>query len=575
MSYDNADPPKNNQKNDETSENEDSNMDVNHINDIINKTSDELTEINIFISESKFEDIKKRNSFKRKCLKLMGMLSTMDKKEFESEVKTLYKCCLRGVKDLHELHLRRKIGIQIIENLVERANPDYLTIQHVIHIIWSMISCIHHFQLRLKTESSGIIAWSRKREAEYCMSVYFKLLTLIKEPHQRVALNSILTFYKEGKLWEIEFGCTDMIVGLFELRPASDSIDDIIFTIEYSTITSTQEAKYLTELLYNIVRKIKWKNIPQYILEKFLNMMESSISPKPQEIYNYSSLRLGLENCIRNIINNLNSHDLIILIYLTINKINEYDEDEDMIFTLGKLCIHAAYKYKTNTKNAALARGPLPIVFKLFFSQNPIKTIIALKIWHHLVDRNDNIKHFLTPKIFFQECDFKLIIKKCHNRDKAFFKRVKQIVYEIIMGSFLTCDDKTGLENTFACVAITLVDIPCGYTASCFVTVAMSLQEYALRLTPVNRLRSHHLHATVLSILTLICYIYKAQVFYTYVLTVMEKRAEWAPHLNPPLKTHYEYAQHHILWNRPDLFFEDWEARYGLWKCFRGRKKLS
>lgn len=31
----------------------------------------------------------------------------------------------------------------------------------------------------------------------------------------------------------------------------------------------------------------------------------------------------------------------------------------------------------------------------------------------------------------------------------------------------------------------------------------------------------------------------------------------------------YKYAQHHILWNKPDLFFEDWEARYGVWKCFR------
>lgn len=51
----------------------------------------------------------------------------------------------------------------------------------------------------------------------------------------------------------------------------------------------------------------------------------------------------------------------------------------------------------------------------------------------------------------------------------------------------------------------------------------------------------------------------------------MERRAEFAPHLNPPLKSSYEYAQHHVLWNKPELFFEDWEVRYGLWKCFRGK----
>ena len=56
----------------------------------------------------------------------------------------------------------------------------------------------------------------------------------------------------------------------------------------------------------------------------------------------------------------------------------------------------------------------------------------------------------------------------------------------------------------------------------------------------------------------------------------MERRSELAPHLNPPIKALYNYAQHHVLWNKPDLFFEDWEVRYGLWKCFRNisnRKK--
>ena len=45
-----------------------------------------------------------------------------------------------------------------------------------------------------------------------------------------------------------------------------------------------------------------------------------------------------------------------------------------------------------------------------------------------------------------------------------------------------------------------------------------------------------------------------------------------APHLNPPMQNMYNYARQHILWNKPDLFFEDWEVRYGLWKRFRGRQ---
>lgn len=59
------------------------------------------------------------------------------------------------------------------------------------------------------------------------------------------------------------------------------------------------------------------------------------------------------------------------------------------------------------------------------------------------------------------------------------------------------------------------------------------------------------------------------QVFYEYINTIIDRRAEFAPHLNPPLKRIYEYNQHHVHWDKPELFFEDWEARYGLWKCFK------
>lgn len=75
----------------------------------------------------------------------------------------------------------------------------------------------------------------------------------------------------------------------------------------------------------------------------------------------------------------------------------------------------------------------------------------------------------------------------------------------------------------------------------------------------------------VTSIHLLIC----TQVFYEYLNTILQRRAEFSPHLNPPLQTTYQYARHHILWNKPELFFEDWEVRYGLWKCFRSKRHIT
>lgn len=60
--------------------------------------------------------------------------------------------------------------------------------------------------------------------------------------------------------------------------------------------------------------------------------------------------------------------------------------------------------------------------------------------------------------------------------------------------------------------------------------------------------------------------------FFEYVNSILERRAEYAPHLNPPFMFSYQYAQHHILWSKPELFFEDWEVRYGLWRCFKAKR---
>ena len=65
------------------------------------------------------------------------------------------------------------------------------------------------------------------------------------------------------------------------------------------------------------------------------------------------------------------------------------------------------------------------------------------------------------------------------------------------------------------------------------------------------------------------CWIHEAQDFHDYVNKIVMERAQWAPHLNPPLQSHYNFAVHHVLWDKPELFFVDWEVRYGLWKRFR------
>nr|XP_033321332.1 uncharacterized protein LOC117217664 isoform X4 [Megalopta genalis] len=119
---------------------------------------------------------------------------------------------------------------------------------------------------------------------------------------------------------------------------------------------------------------------------------------------------------------------------------------------------------------------------------------------------------------------------------------------------------------------ISLLEIPCGFTAAAIVCLIMNLQDMTLRKGKHQAEVSYHLHAIIIAIMSLLCWVHKAKVFYEYVNKIMLERAQWAPHLNPPIQSQYNFAAHHILWDKPDLFFVDWEARYGLWKCFRLRE---
>lgn len=126
------------------------------------------------------------------------------------------------------------------------------------------------------------------------------------------------------------------------------------------------------------------------------------------------------------------------------------------------------------------------------------------------------------------------------------------------------------LEILHGILALIIIEVKSGFTASMVVCLAMNIQEYVLSKKFTGSLQSRfRLHAIVISLITLVCWIHQAKELYTYVFKIMSIRAVEAPFLNPPLTFTYNLADHHVLWNKKQLFFNDWELRFGLWKCFR------
>lgn len=71
---------------------------------------------------------------------------------------------------------------------------------------------------------------------------------------------------------------------------------------------------------------------------------------------------------------------------------------------------------------------------------------------------------------------------------------------------------RINLENIFTYLAVTCVEIPCSYVAASLVSFSMAMQEYILQEKPSNMVACHHVHAIVMSIMSLVCYVHKAEV---------------------------------------------------------------
>lgn len=159
---------------------------------------------------------------------------------------------------------------------------------------------------------------------------------------------------------------------------------------------------------------------------------------------------------------------------------------------------------------------------------------------------------------------------KCDSGDKLFIRQHRDQLHEYIMKAVTQhCSSTVNIKAVFSLVCCIVLEVPCGLTAATAACMVMTIQDFAINgenLTPTSR---YWMHAIVVSVMSLIAWTHKAPILYRYVNQIVSRRAKEAPQLNPPLMHNYNISHHHVTWNKPTLFFEDWELRYALWKHFQ------
>ncbi|RLU16825.1 hypothetical protein DMN91_010893 [Ooceraea biroi] len=451
-----------------------------------------------------------------------------------------------------------------------------------------LITCVLRilFQYEDLLHAERLCEWKRRRRFRLARNCYHALLTsyLPKKSHE-VVQTIVTTIYRD-RLWEFETFCFEITCSLLDVGTTNGgSIINLIINLIWEKLTSpeldVEEARGVLRLLYELLDLHEWPATQETVatIEKILNLFQMSIINAQSVKLNFllptpppslAKLRKSLEVCLRNTIKHLPNDQLLIVVQRMCAWSVIADITDEIILEFGSILEYAAYTHQAGLFEQTFTTVIFPLLMQMIGSSSRLINLLGNRVLQYLLDRRDNRAIFDTPKIFFEHTRVYVRIGACRKEDRLFFKLHREVLHDSLLKSLLNhCDSRMNLETTYCTVCLIAVEVPCGFTAAAIVCLAMNLQEVILQRQNDQLEVACHVHATIISIMSLLCWIHKAKVFYNYVNRIIMERAQWAPQLNPPIQSQYNFAVHHVLCNKSELFFVDWEARYGLWKCFR------
>ncbi|KAL2715048.1 hypothetical protein V1478_014746 [Vespula squamosa] len=407
------------------------------------------------------------------------------------------------------------------------------------------------------------------RPAQNC---YHHLLKIYIPEKTKQVMHAVINTINENKLWKYETFCLQVINTLLDHGICGSIVVHTILNLIESIDTDVYDIRLIIKILYEILDSYEWPETTDTIsiIERFLNFYYITVINTDTNDKFSEQIKKGLEICLRNVIKHLSNYQLLIIIYHMCSWTMEKDMSDNIILAFGSILEYTACMHQATLYEKTLTPIIFPLLMEMIASNNKIISLLGNRVMQYLIDRKANRLNFATPKIFFDKIDFGLKLGNYYKEDKIFFKVHREILHDCLLKSILYHRaSRINLETCYCTICIIAIEVPCGFIAAVLVCLIMNLQDLILKENEPHSIPNHHIHATVISIMSLLCWIHNAKVFYKYVNKIMMERAQWAPHLNPPIQSQYNFAIHHIFSYKPELFFIDWETRYGLWKRFR------
>jgi hypothetical protein len=98
--------------------------------------------------------------------------------------------------------------------------------------------------------------------------------------------------------------------------------------------------------------------------------------------------------------------------------------------------------------------------------------------------------------------------------------------------------------------------------------ILLKLQNFAIdKIEIFGPDQMNNIHALIISIMTLICYVTRAKTLSTYIHDIVAFRYDIMPELNPPLMKRKGSKNEMNI--KPELLLDKWELRYCLLKFYK------
>lgn len=405
--------------------------------------------------------------------------------------------------------------------------------------------------------------------------------------HSKVVLKSLLNIlvpYSKTEVLLVTSGFFDVFhvwTSLMYIRDISQLLficnvsneDMFMMTcdkIEKYVTIDVNVSKRLLQITYDILqhRNLFFLKNVEYLafVVRLRDMFHSSMS---SEIQNYLLLRRGINVCLRQVCHQLIYNDMLIFISRLIDTVYVAKLTKDDILQFATVLEYAANLHTTNKFSDLETEDVFKNTLELMCSQNSFLSLLGCRLLQYLLDRHGNKKRLVAPMVFFAYSELGVRVAMLDIADEEFIDKHKISIQDSIMCVISNHSLKTAnIGQLFACVALILLEVPCGLTAAWSCWVGVKVQDFALKTPHLSKASRHGLHALAISVISVACWVHNSDILYKHIGDIAARRATQAPHLNPPLRRAYTYAQYHVTWDKPDLFMDEWELRYGLWKTF-------